>query len=187
MAEEITRERIEELARKLYYPEDGEATAEDLEEARSFTEGTLATIAASPLAYRNLGLFLGIKEADLPPAPEPAAPKPDEGTPQPTEDELIEALRLQTAEGTGFELDPTLFRSTILASGPISEEGSLLAGAASYGTGDTAIREAVHSALSRTLLGRNWPTYGDRLSADELNGFLTELKAAHDERVASAA
>lgn len=186
MTEEITRERLDELAKKLYYPEDGKPSVEALEAARSFTEDALSTIASNPLAHRTLGLYLGIKEADLPPAPEPTAPKPTEIASTPAEDELIEELRLQTAEGTGFELNSDLFRSIVLSDGPISEEDSLLGGAASYGAGDSAVRDATHSAFSRALLGRNWPTYGEGLGEAGLKSFLGELKAAHDSRVAEA-
>ena len=177
----IPRERIEELAKRLYYPESGEPTAEDREEARSFVESTLATIAASPLAYRNLGLFLGIKEADLPPAPDPVAPKPDEEAPELTDDELIEELRLQTADGTGFELNSDLFRSIVLA------DGDLLKDADRWGAGDTVVRESAYSVFSQALLGRAWPIYRDGIGEDGLKSFLAELKVAHDERVASAA
>jgi len=182
----IPRERIEGLAKRLYYPESGEPTAEDREEARGFVENTFATIAASPLAYRNLGLFLGIKEADLPPAPKPAAPKPDEEAPELTDDELtddelIEELRLQTADGTGFELNSDLFRSIVLA------DGDLLKDADRWGAGDTVVRESAYSVFSQALLGRDWPIYRDGIGEDGLKSFLDELKVAHDERVASAA
>lgn len=57
----------------------------------------------------------------------------------------------------------------------------LIAEGAYWGFGDTVVREAVMSRCSEWLIGRVWPKYGDRLSDEQMETFIKDLKKSYDE------
>lgn len=58
----------------------------------------------------------------------------------------------------------------------------LAAQVSSWGASDTVVREGLCDGLARTLTGRGFPTYGERLSEAAVDVFFADLASAAHER-----
>lgn len=65
----------------------------------------------------------------------------------------------------------------------IEKNPLLIAEGAYWGFGDTEVRGKVVSCCSEMLIGRRWPTYGDKFSDEEMETFMKDLKTSYDEFV----
>lgn len=177
---EVPLDRIEAVGQMLYLS--GEETSdEDRAEYEDFVETVSKAVNESEEVRKMMAVYLGIidrVEADKLAAEAYAnlvevAPKPD-----PARDELIEELRQLNSEATNFDVHP------IVATKIFGDDGTILEEAADWGTSDTVIREGSYSVLSQALIGREWPMNGDKLTDEEFDAFLADLKTAHDELLA---
>jgi uncharacterized circularly permuted ATP-grasp superfamily protein len=66
----------------------------------------------------------------------------------------------------------------------IEKHPLLIAEGVNWGFGDTEVRGQVVSCCSKMLIGRSWPTYGDKLSDEEMETFTKDLKKSYAEFVA---
>jgi len=178
--EEVPLDRIEAVGQMLYLS--GEETSdEDRAEYEDFVETVSKAVNESEEVRKMMAVYLGIidrVEADKLAAeayanPVEVVPKPD-----PARDELIEELRQLNSEATNFDVHPTV------ATKIFGDDGTILEEAADWGTSDTVIREESYSVLSQALIGREWPMNGDKLTDEEFDTFLADLKTAHDELLA---
>ncbi len=187
MAEGISRDRLEELSRTLYYPAEGEPSSEEIAEARDFVETTLRASQESPEAKLIMERYLGIisREDAISAQSKLAAQRPAEAKPEVQEqpatvaqgesnEELIEELRIYMIEDSNIEV------SKLVADHVFGSDEHILYEAAHWGAGDTVVREAAHSVLSQALIGRRWPMNKDLQTPGDFDDFLVELKIGHD-------
>lgn len=87
---------------------------------------------------------------------------------------MLEELREAVSEGISFEVAPEV------AAEIFGKNRTLLNDADSWGAEDTEVRSQASNALSKALLGEYFPTYGDKLSEEELERWDAKLKEAHD-------
>lgn len=193
MAEGISRERLEELSHTLYYPAEGEPSAEEIAEARRFVDTTLQASQESPEAKLIMERYLGIisREDAISAQSKLAAQRPTEAKPEVEEqpatvaqsdgrdelsdkEALIEEIRIQIAEDSGIEV------SELVANYIFGSDGHILHEATQWGAGDTVVREAANSVFAEALIGRRWPLNKDLQTDGDFDDFLVELKIGHD-------
>lgn len=188
---EISPEQIEGLGRRLYLA-DEKPSAEDIAEYEDFVRATTEAVAEHESARILLASYLGIIERGEVEklAAEAAAKQPSEAelearraedraeAAEEAEEDLIEEFRVLVSEATEFDVD------FAVADKIFTDEARTLHEAKYWGPSDTVVREGSYSAFSQALIGRDWPTYGDGFTDDELEGFIAELKVAHDELLA---
>lgn len=66
----------------------------------------------------------------------------------------------------------------------IDDNPLLIAEGVNWGFDDTEVRGKVVSRCSEMLIGRRWPTYGDKFSDDEMDNFIKDLKKSYAEWIA---
>lgn len=184
---EISKEQIEGLGRRLYLAEE-KPSDEDIAEYEDFVRATSEAVAEHESARILLASYLGIIERGEAEklAAEAAANQPSEAelearraedraeAVEEAEEDLIEELRVLVSEATEFDVD------FAVADKIFTDEARTLHEAKYWGSSDTVVREGSYRAFSRALIGKDWPTYGDGLTDDELEGFIAELKVAHN-------
>jgi len=181
---EISKEQIEGLGRRLYLAEENPSD-EDIAEYEDFVKATSEAVAEHESARILLASYLGIIErgeaeklaaANRPSEAEIAARRAEDRAEaaEEAEEDLIEELRVLVSEATEFDVDFAVADKIFV------EDEYTLHQAKYWGSSDTVVREGAYSAFSRALIGRDWPTYGDGLTDEELEGFIAELKVAHD-------
>lgn len=181
---EIPLERIEALSRKLHLDEAGESTPEELAEYDRFIQETVQSAEESQWARLGIALVLGIisreeaaelaKDIDEPSTVADIRARMEIQQAEEAEEDLIEELRVLVSEATEFDVD------FAVADKIFTEEDSILHEAEYWGSNDTVVREGSYDVFSRSLIGKDWPAYGDGLTEDELKSFLEALKLAHD-------
>jgi len=184
---EISQEQIEGLGRRLYLAEE-DPSDEDIAEYDDFVKATTEAVAEHASARILLASYLGIIErgeaeklaaavvADQPSEEEITARRAEDQdeAAEEAEEDLIEELRVLVSEATEFDVD------FAVADKIFSEDSRILHEAKYWGASDTVVREGAYGVFSKALIGKDWPTYGDGITDDELNGFIAELKVAHD-------
>lgn len=146
MISEIDRERARSFTERLYYPEGAEPSEDLRAEAERFLEEILKQLEAGGDASRNLGLRLGVSEAELPPALSEALAEDIPGEGGPDLEELIEGLRKQCSEILGWDISPEL------ANEAFSRDDELLSAAFERGSSDPRVQSRSIAVLMETAL-----------------------------------
>ncbi len=90
-----------------------------------------------------------------------------------TTTKLTEELYGVVSDHTEFELSLPVFTHLF------KDERYLLAQVDHWGASDTVVREEGMELLMKKLIGRAWPTYGEKLTDEEFDELMSSMETAH--------